>query len=50
METARGPSEMQLFGENDERDKLPGFEFHKQKLSQDFEHFIGRITTAGDLL
>ena len=50
METGRGPSEMQLFGKNDEGDKLSGFQFHKRKLSQDFEHFIGRITTAGDLL
>ena len=38
--------EVQLLSQNGKRGEFTGFELHRQKLSQAFEHFIGRITTG----
>ena len=48
MKAGGGAAEMQLLGKNRERGQVASFELHTLKLSQAFNHFIGRI--AGQCL
>jgi hypothetical protein len=43
MKTRRGPAEMQKLGKDGERGHVSRLQLHTLKLSQAFNHFIGRI-------
>src|SRR5437016_2021605 len=46
MKARRSAAEVQLFCEYGKRREFPSFQLYRQKLSQAFEHFIGRIAAG----